>query len=203
MVSVSRGFNLKMVEYVIQRLKTVLANYTEKIFKFYKNKGYTIKTFLTDREFECIRDSLPGESNINTTTKNDHVSEIEHRNCVIKERAISLISTLMFKNTPGRIIIELIWFVGIWINQEPSENGVLDVYYPRNKIMVQDLAYGNECKFRFWYYVEASENHKITNDMEEQTVSGIRLGTNENFQGSYKIPPLKTSHVVPRKQKIG
>ena len=48
-VSVLRGFNFTMVEYVIQRLKTVLANSIGKIFQIYKNNGYNIKTFLMYR----------------------------------------------------------------------------------------------------------------------------------------------------------
>ena len=51
-VSVSRGVNLTTVEYVRQRLKTVLANFTGKIFQFNKNNRYNIKTFLVDRCFE-------------------------------------------------------------------------------------------------------------------------------------------------------
>ena len=47
-----------MVEYVSQILKIVLTNSIEKDFKLYKNNGYNIKSFLMDREFECIRDSL-------------------------------------------------------------------------------------------------------------------------------------------------
>ena len=43
MVSVLRGVNLTTVEYVSQRLKTILANSIGKIFQFYKNNGYTIK----------------------------------------------------------------------------------------------------------------------------------------------------------------
>ena len=49
LVSVLRGINFTMVEYVSQRLKTVLANYSGKILQFYKNNKYTIKTFLMDR----------------------------------------------------------------------------------------------------------------------------------------------------------
>ena len=48
-VSVSREFNFTTVEYVGQILKTVLSNYTGKIFQFYKNNGYTIKKFLIDK----------------------------------------------------------------------------------------------------------------------------------------------------------
>ena len=43
--------------------------------------------FLMDREFECIRDSLPEEANINTTNKNENVLEIERKNRIVKERA--------------------------------------------------------------------------------------------------------------------
>ena len=78
---------------------------------------------MMDREFEWICDSLPEEANINNNATNEHVPDIKHKNRIIKERARALISTFPFKNIPGRIIIELIRFVGIWINQEPSEMG--------------------------------------------------------------------------------
>ena len=82
--SVSIGVNFKMAEYTRRRLKTALANSIWKIFQFYKNNVYTIKTFLMDREFECIRDSLPEEANLNTTATNEHVREIERKNRIIK-----------------------------------------------------------------------------------------------------------------------
>ena len=100
-----------------------------------KHTGYTIKTFLTDREFECIRESLPEGANLNTTVINEHVSNIECKNRVIKERTIGMIITSVFKNIPDQIIIEIIRFVGIWINQEPIDNGVLNVYSTRNIII--------------------------------------------------------------------
>ena len=52
MVSVSRGINFTMVEYFSQGLKTVINNYIWKIFQLFKNNGYTMRTFLMDREFE-------------------------------------------------------------------------------------------------------------------------------------------------------
>ena len=70
-----------------------------------------------DREFECIRESLPEEENINTTSTNEDVPYIERKSCVIKESARVLIIAFLFKKILGRIIIELIWFVGLWLNQ--------------------------------------------------------------------------------------
>ena len=113
-----------------------------------------------------------------------------------------MIRNLPFNNIPGRIIIEMIRFLGIYINQEPSENGVSDVYYPQNIIMAQDLDIDKNCKLIFGSYVEAYEYFQITNDMEGQTVSFICLGPTKNFQGSYKTSSLKTGRVVTHKQKI-
>ena len=53
--------------------------------------------------------------------------------------------------------------------------------------MCQDLACEKHCKFIFGSYVEAREDCKITNDMEERTVSGICLGPIAKFQKRYKI----------------
>ena len=125
--SVSRGVNFTMVEYVIQLLKTVLADCIGKIFKFYRNKGCTIKMFLMDREFECIRYLIPEEVNINTTVTNKRVSDIELKNSVVQECTRALIRNFPFKKIPGQIIIELNRFVVIWLNQEPPDNGILDV----------------------------------------------------------------------------
>ena len=105
-------------------LKTVLAKSIDNIFQFYKNNRYTIKTFLLYREFGCIRDSLPEEVNLNTTATNEYVTNIEHKNHVIKDYARALIGNFPFKNKSGIIIIELILFVEHWLNQEPWDNGV-------------------------------------------------------------------------------
>ena len=61
-------------------------------------------------------------------------------------------------------------------------------------IMGQDLDYNKHRKLIFGPYIKSHEDHKITNNMEEQTVSGICLG--------YKKISLKTGCVVTRKQKI-
>ena len=84
LVSVSTGVNFTTVEYVCQKVNTVLTNSIGEIFQFYKNNGYIIKTFLMNRKFECIRDSLPEEANLNAATKNDNVPDIERKNRVIK-----------------------------------------------------------------------------------------------------------------------
>ena len=53
-VSVSIQVNFTMVEYVGRRLNTILTNSVGNIFQFYKNNGYSIKTFLIDREVDSF-----------------------------------------------------------------------------------------------------------------------------------------------------
>ena len=118
------------------------------------------------REFEYIRDLLPGEANLNTTTTYDHMADIEYNNRVIKERARALISNFPFMNIPGQIIITVIRFVGLWLNQEPSDNGVSAVNSTQNIIIGQDIAYDKNCKLIFGYYVGSHEYRTIPNNME-------------------------------------
>ena len=155
-----------------------------------------------DSDFECIRDSLHEEAKQNTTATVEHVPEIEFNMCLIKERVWALIGNFTFKKITCQIIIELIRFVGLWINQEPSNNWVSDVYSPRNIIIGKKFPYENHSKFRFGSYVEAHEYGKISNNMEEQTVISICLGPTAHFQGSYKTFSLNMGRVVTWKHKI-
>ena len=199
-VSILRGVNVKIVEYVSWRLKTVLAKYTVNIFHFYKNNGYTIQMFLMDRKFDCIRDSLPDEENINTTAANEHIPEIERKNCMTKQRARALIINFTFKKIPGQIIIGLIQFVGLCLNQDISGNRVLYVYPQRKTIMGRNLAYENHYKFRFGSCVESHDDSKITKDTEDRKVIVILLGNTANFLGRYKLFSLRAVRVVTRKK---
>ena len=178
-----------MVEYIIKMLKTVLNNSIGDIFQFYSNNGYSIKTFLVERYFECIHDSLPHGANLNTTAVNQHVPEIKSKSHIIKEYAQALISNFLFKKILSQIIIELIWFVGVWLGQKPSDNGVLYFYSPHNIIMGQDISYEKHYKFRFGYYVEAHEYFKIPTTWRSEQSVVFSQRTLQTFRGDIKYFP--------------
>ena len=90
----------------------------------------------------------------------------------------------------------------LWIKHELSDNGVSDVYSPRNIIMGRYITYDKHFKFRLGSYVESHEDPKINNDIEEKTFGGILLGTTSNVQESQKIFSLKTGSMVTSKQNI-
>ena len=68
--------------------------------------------------------------------------------------------------------------------------------------MGPDITYDKQCNFIFGSYAEDNDDCKITNETEEQTVSGIYLGPTAKFQWSYKIFFLRTGHVVTHKHNI-
>ena len=77
-----------------------------------------------DREFENIKIIMPGISSLNKTAASEHVTEIERQIRVIKESARSTWSTLPFNKIPGRILIEMILFVVMWLNAFPPVGGI-------------------------------------------------------------------------------
>jgi hypothetical protein len=191
LVTASRNIKFTTNEYVPKRSKANLTNSLKKVFEIYSKRGFTIKTALMDREFECMRDDIRGVT-LNTTATSEHVPEIERKIRVIKERARAIRSTLPFRRMPNRMIVELIKFVVLWRNAFPPSSGISKTYSPRTIMTGTTLNYNKHCKLPFGTYVETHEMNTPTNTMKERTRVAICLGPTANFQGSYKFLCLRT-----------
>jgi hypothetical protein len=134
------------------------------------------------------------------TATGEHVPEIERQIRVIKERAREIRSTLPFKRMPNRMIVELIKFVVLWLNDFPPSSGISKTYSPRTIRTGTTLDYNKHCKLLFGAYVETHEMNTPTNTMKEITRAAICLGPTANFQGSYKFLCLRTGRRITRKQ---
>jgi hypothetical protein len=121
---------------------------------------------------------------------------------VIKERARDIVSTLPFKNLPGRMIIELIHFVVLWLNAFPPSSGVSNTYSPRTIMTGTTLEYNKHYRLPFGTYVETHEENDPTNTIVERTRGSICLGPTANFQGSYKFSAL-TQDAVSHESNSG
>ena len=73
---------------------------------------------------------------------------------------------------------------------------------PHSIIVVLWLEHDKHWKFIFIFYVEYHYSRKITNNVEDQIVSGIFLVRTANFQEGYKKFSLRTGRVVTCKQNI-
>jgi hypothetical protein len=199
--SISRKVKLTTTKYITTRSETNLVKSLLKIFWLYKARGFTPITALMDREFECLRlELLTHGVNLNTTAAREHVLDIERKIRLIKERTRELRSTLPFKNIPGRMIIEMLANVVLWINAFPPASGVSKTYSPRTTMTGTALDFNKHCQIPFGAYAEVHEDRNSTNTMSERTQPEICLGPTANFQGSYKFISLLTGKRITCKQ---
>jgi hypothetical protein len=117
-----------------------------------------------------MRDKLPTHGiNLNTTTASEHMPDIQRQIRVLKERARSLRSTLPFKLIPGRMIIEMLANVVLWINAFPPSSGVSKTFSPRIIMTGTALDFNTHCQIPFGAYAEVHEDHDIITTMTERT----------------------------------
>ena len=64
------------------------------------------------------------------------------------------------------------------------------------------MDYKKHCKALFGSYVEAHDDHEITNDMTLRTHEAIALGPSGNIQGTQKVFCLKTGCILKRRKII-
>jgi hypothetical protein len=199
LVITSRKIKFTTTEYVPRRTKPILVKSLNKILSLYSNLGFKVTTALMDREFESLRDDLPGLL-LNTKAASEHVPDIERQIRVMKEMARAIRSTLPFKHLPSRMIIELINCVTLWLNAFPPSSGISDTFSSRTIMTGTALDYEKHCKLPVGAYVETHEERPRTNTIDERTQSAICLGPTSNFQGSYKFLCLNTGRKITRKQ---
>jgi hypothetical protein len=198
LVMASRNIKFTTNVYFPKRSKGNLSNSLKKVFEIYSKRGFK-KTALMDRELEFFRDDIRGVI-LNTTATSEHVPEIERQIRVIKERARAIRSTLPFRKMPNRMIVELINFVVLWLNDFSPSSGIYKTYIPRTIMTGTTLDCNKHCKLPFGAYVETHGMNAPTNTMKERRRAAIWLGPTAIFQGSYKFLCLKTGRRITRKQ---
>ena len=85
-----------------------------------------------DGQFECMRrDQLSMQVLHNTTSRDEHVGDIERFIRTIKERMRCTYTTVPFPQIPSRMIIELGKQVVFWLNAFPALDGISTTLSPR------------------------------------------------------------------------
>ena len=153
-----------------------------------------------DQEFDCLRDIMPGNLDLNTTAAGKHIPEIERQIRLLKERAHAIWSRLPFQKVPERITIELILFVVLWLNYLMPASGVLHTYSLRTIETGRTLDYKKNYKVELGAYVECHKDNDLSNTITERNHGGIYMGPTTNMQGSYTVFYLRTNLWVTRKQ---
>ena len=97
------------------------------------------------------------------------------------------------------MLIHLIHFVTMWLNNFPTINGILPDYSPREIILRHRLSYKQHCRAPFGAYCEMHEDNKPTNSMHSRALPTICLGRTGNFQGSYNFLNFVSGLVIKRR----
>ena len=117
-----------------------------------------------------------------------------------KEGARAIWINLMFKKVPERIVIEMILFVVLWLNEFPPIGGISQTCFPRTITEDCNLDYFKHFRLEFGTYEETHEDVTPTKNMSGILQGDIYLGTTKNFQVSYKLSSLRTGRRIIGKQ---
>ncbi len=199
LVSVSQNINLITIEHTPStRAASSLGSLLQRIIRVYARAGFTVQSILMDIEFDKVRNHVP-MLDVNTTAASEHVEDIERHIRLIKERAQCIICTLPYSRLPRIMLIHLLHFITMWLNNFPVSNGVSVNFSPREIILRHRLSYKYHCRAPFGAYCETHEDNEPTNTMQSRALSTICLGPTGNFQGSYHFLNLLTGLVIKRR----
>jgi hypothetical protein len=149
-----------------------------------------------DNEFEKVCDHLPN-INLNLPAAGEHDAEIKCRIRVIKERSRGLICTHPYPHLPQMMLVHLLHFVLMWLNNFTSNTGISSRWSPRELVIRHCLNYKHHCCAPFGAYCEVHEDHEEERySMKPRGTPAICLGPTGNIQGTYIFLSLVSSLVI-------
>ena len=197
LVTVSRNIKLGTIEGIHSTSTENLAAAIKSVIRVYRQGGFKVSVALMDGEFERIREPLADAGiQLNTTSRDEHVGEIEHYIRVVKERVRAIYNTLPFTHMPPRLVLEMAKSAVFWLNSFPHANGVSHTISPREVVTGLRIDYNKHCKYEFGEYVQTHEEH--TNGMEPWTIGALALFPTGNRQGGVYFLSLLTGRVLNR-----
>jgi hypothetical protein len=196
-VTISRGIKFGTCEMIKNRKASTLMTAIKQVLMIYKKRGFTVKMIAMDMEFKPLRGQLSEAGvELNTSSNDEHVPEIERHNRTLKERMRCVYNMLPFQRMPMRIVIEMAYFATFWLNSFPPSDGISDTMSPRAIIVGNHIDYNKHCKLEFGAYVQTHEEHD--NSMAARTTGAIALRPTGNEQGGYYFYSLSTGRVINR-----
>ena len=117
---------------------------------------------LMDQKFDKIVDEVP-KLEINTTSSLAHVVEIERAIRTVKERSCAVVSYQPYVVLPKQIVIHLVCFDVLWLNNKPNTLGISQVHSPHVIVAKRKLDWDKHFKAGFGDFIQASYDRDITN----------------------------------------
>ena len=116
------------------------------VVNIYARGGFQVTTAMMDGAFAGLHDVCNQlQVILNTTSRDEHVGDVERYIRTIKERMWGVSNTIPFKRLTRNMVMELAKAVVYWLNSIPSNMGVSPTMSPRTIITGQLLDYHKHC----------------------------------------------------------
>ena len=100
-ITMLQAIHFGTIEMIKDERKLTIIKLLQQVINTYHGRGFKIRQILTDRRFECIRKHMEMIGiNLNTTTWDEHIPEIERYIQMIKERIRAMTNMLPFEQLP-------------------------------------------------------------------------------------------------------
>ena len=196
-VTVSRKIKFGTIEALDRQTESRLFKAIQHVARIYHHGGFRVRHVLMDGQFECLRGVLLGmQALLNTTSRDEHVGDIERYIRTIKERMRCASTTVPFDTLTSIMTIELGKRTVFWLNAFPAADGISTTLSPRTIVTGQTLNYDRHCTYDFGEYVQTHEEHD--NTMAPRTIGALAMRPTGNAQGSYYFFSLSTGRIINR-----
>ena len=163
----------------------------QSVLNLYTSRRLIVDEIFGDYEFEVLRTWHP---NLNTTSANEHVPNIERHIRTIKDSTRSTYCMLPFRRLPHIALIHLVCNAVFWLNALPTNEGITRQYSPRYIMTGQHITATKHAIIPFGAYVQAHESHD--SNMGHRTMGYICLGPTGNKQGGHYFMSLTSGERV-------
>jgi hypothetical protein len=110
-LTLSRKICFVAVNHLADRTVPQIFKTFKEVYQYYLQRGFHIKTVHTDSEFVPLKpliESMPGGPMVNLASANEHVTEIEQRTRVVKERCRATRHSLPYERIPKLMMIHIV-----------------------------------------------------------------------------------------------
>ena len=124
------------------------------------------------------------------------MGEIERAIRTVKEQSREVVSYQPYAILPKNIVIHLVYFSVLWLNNKPNKLGISQFHSPREIITGIKLDWAKHFQAGLCHFVQAIYDCDATNSVSDmRTYDGIYLGPTGNRQGTVKLFDIGTGKV--------
>ena len=158
-----------------------------------------------DGQFHAIKNDL-AERNVelNITSANEHVPDIERFIQVVKEQSRAQYMALPYTKLPYLLVKAIVLHAGKWLNMFCPKGGISGNLSPYTIVTGKKLDYNKDCVLEIGAYVQVHDEKAPRNDtVTPRTTGAIVLGRSGNMQGGYEFMSLATGKKLTRSSWTG